>query len=40
MTAVARNISTDRDRELVRYIAENQVRRKLAKFEGIYDAYA
>jgi pyrroloquinoline quinone (PQQ) biosynthesis protein C len=38
--AVARNAITDRDKELVRYIAENQVRLKLAKFEGIYDAYA
>ena len=38
--AVARNVSTDRDRELVRYIAQNQARLKLAKFEGIYDAFA
>lgn len=38
--AVARLIETPRDRELVRSAAETQVRLKLAKFEGIYDAYA
>ena len=37
---VARNVTTDRDRELVLYIAKNMVRLKLAKFEGIYDHYA
>lgn len=38
--AVARLIETPRDRELVRSAAETQVCLKLAKFEGIYDAYA
>ena len=38
--AVARLIRDDRDIEMVRHMAETQVRLKLAKFEGIYDAYA
>ena len=38
--AVAALIQTDRDRQLVWNAAETQVRLKLAKFEGIYDAYA
>lgn len=38
--SIARNTYTDRDRELVRVAARNMVRFKLAKFEGIYDAYA
>jgi pyrroloquinoline quinone (PQQ) biosynthesis protein C len=38
--SIARNTHTDRDRELVRVAARNMVRFKLAKFEGIYDAYA
>ena len=37
---IARNANTDRDKELVRTAARNMVRFKLAKFEGIYDAYA
>ena len=37
---VVRLATTDRDLELVRYTAENMVRLKLAKFEGIYDHYA
>jgi pyrroloquinoline quinone (PQQ) biosynthesis protein C len=37
---VARNTVTPRDQELVRAAARNMVRFKLAKFEGIYDAYA
>jgi pyrroloquinoline quinone (PQQ) biosynthesis protein C len=37
---IARNANTDRDKELVRAAAGNMVRFKLAKFEGIYDAYA
>jgi pyrroloquinoline quinone (PQQ) biosynthesis protein C len=37
---IARNANTDRDKELVRAAARNMVRFKLAKFEGIYDAYA
>lgn len=37
---IARNANTDRDKELVRAAATNMVRFKLAKFEGIYDAYA
>lgn len=38
--AVAALAKTDRDKELVWNSAETQVRLKLAKFEGIYDAYA
>lgn len=38
--AVAGLIETDRDRELVWASAQTQVKLKLAKFEGIYDAYA
>ncbi len=38
--AVARLIRDDRDVEMVRHMAETQVRLKLGKFEGIYDAYA
>ncbi len=38
--AVAALIQTDRDRQLVWNAAETQVKLKLAKFEGIYDAYA
>jgi len=37
---IARNTDTDRDKELVRAAARNMARFKLAKFEGIYDAYA
>jgi pyrroloquinoline quinone (PQQ) biosynthesis protein C len=37
---VASNVNTERDKELVRAAAKNMVRFKLAKFEGIYDAYA
>jgi pyrroloquinoline quinone (PQQ) biosynthesis protein C len=37
---IARNANTDREKELVRVAAKNMVRFKLAKFEGIYDAYA
>lgn len=38
--AVTRLIRDDRDVEMVRHMAETQVRLKLGKFEGIYDAYA
>jgi len=38
--AIARNIHTDRDQLLVREAARNMVRFKIAKFEGIYKAYA
>lgn len=38
--SIARNVTTERDKELVRAAARNMVRFKLAKFEGIYDAYA
>lgn len=38
--AVAQYCKTDRDRRLVRESAENMTRFKLAKFEGIYNAYA
>ena len=38
--AVAALIRTDRDKGLVRDSAVMQLRLKLAKFEGIYDAYA
>ena len=37
---IARNANTDREREMVRVAARNMVRFKLAKFDGIYDAYA
>ena len=37
---IARNADTDRDKALVRAAARNMVRFKLAKFDGIYDAYA
>ena len=37
---VAKFAVTDRDKELVRVAARNMVRFKIAKFEGIYDAYA
>ena len=37
---IARNATTPREQELVRAAAANMVRFKLAKFEGIYDAYA
>ncbi len=37
---IARNAISPRDQELVRAAAANMVRFKLAKFEGIYDAYA
>jgi len=36
---IARNVNTERDKELVRVAAKNMVRFKLAKFDGIYDAY-
>ena len=38
--AVVRLIRDDRDIEMVRHMAETQVRLKLGKFEGLYDAYA
>src|SRR5437867_5339495 len=38
--SIARNIHTDRDQLLVREAARNMVRFKIAKFEGIYKAYA
>lgn len=38
--AIARNAHTAREKDLVRAAARNMVRFKLAKFEGIYDAYA
>ena len=38
--AIARNANTERDKALVRAAARNMVRFKLAKFDGIYDAYA
>jgi pyrroloquinoline quinone (PQQ) biosynthesis protein C len=37
---IARNANSDREKELVRAAAKNMVRFKLAKFDGIYDAYA
>jgi pyrroloquinoline quinone (PQQ) biosynthesis protein C len=37
---IARNANTDREKEVVRVAAKNMVRFKLAKFDGIYDAYA
>ena len=37
---VARNTVTPRDQAMVRAAARNMVRFKLAKFDGIYDAYA
>jgi pyrroloquinoline quinone (PQQ) biosynthesis protein C len=37
---IARNANTERDKALVRAAARNMVRFKLAKFEGIYDAYS
>jgi pyrroloquinoline quinone (PQQ) biosynthesis protein C len=37
---IARNANTDRDKALVRAAARNMVRFKLAKFDGIYNAYA
>ena len=37
---IASNTHTLRDQEMVRAAARNMVRFKLAKFEGIYDAYA
>jgi pyrroloquinoline quinone (PQQ) biosynthesis protein C len=37
---IARNAHSDREQALVRAAARNMVRFKLAKFEGIYDAYA
>jgi pyrroloquinoline quinone (PQQ) biosynthesis protein C len=37
---IASNTHTPRDKEMVRAAARNMVRFKLAKFEGIYDAYA
>jgi pyrroloquinoline quinone (PQQ) biosynthesis protein C len=37
---IAANAKADRDKTLVRAAARNMVRFKLAKFEGIYDAYA
>ena len=38
--AVGHLATTDRDKELVWYVAKSQVKLKLAKFQGIYDAYA
>jgi pyrroloquinoline quinone (PQQ) biosynthesis protein C len=37
---IAKNANSERDKELVRVAARNMVRFKLAKFDGIYDAYA
>lgn len=37
---VARFADTDREKERVRSAAKNMVRFKIAKFDGIYDAYA
>ncbi|MDH3444708.1 MAG: iron-containing redox enzyme family protein [Deltaproteobacteria bacterium] len=37
---IAKHANSDRDKTLVRAAAKNMVRFKLAKFEGIYDAYA
>jgi len=37
---IARNAHTPREQALVRAAARNMVRFKLAKFDGIYDAYA
>jgi pyrroloquinoline quinone (PQQ) biosynthesis protein C len=37
---IARNANSDREKQLVRAAAKNMVRFKLAKFDGIYDAYA
>ena len=37
---IAHNANTDREKEMVRVAAKNMVRFKLAKFDGIYDAYA
>jgi pyrroloquinoline quinone (PQQ) biosynthesis protein C len=37
--AIARNANTEHEKEMVRVAARNMVRFKLAKFEGIYDAY-
>ena len=37
---IASNTHTPRDKEMVRAAARNMVRFKLAKFDGIYDAYA
>jgi len=36
---IARNANTEREKELVRVAAKNMVRFKLAKFDGIYEAY-
>jgi pyrroloquinoline quinone (PQQ) biosynthesis protein C len=37
--AIARNANTPREKAMVRAAARNMVRFKLAKFEGIYEAY-
>jgi pyrroloquinoline quinone (PQQ) biosynthesis protein C len=37
---VAKYANTEREKEMVRAAARNMVRFKLAKFDGIYDAYA
>jgi pyrroloquinoline quinone (PQQ) biosynthesis protein C len=37
---VARYANSDREKEVVRVAARNMVRFKIAKFDGIYDAYA
>lgn len=37
---VAKYANTDREKEMVRVAARNMVRFKIAKFDGIYDAYA
>ena len=36
---IARFANTDREQEMVRIAAKNMVRFKIAKFDGIYDAY-
>jgi hypothetical protein len=37
---IARHANTEREQELVRQSARHMVRFKLAKFDGIYEAYA
>ena len=37
---IAKHANTERQQELVRESARHMVRFKIAKFDGIYDAYA
>ena len=37
---IAKHANTERQQELVREAARHMVRFKIAKFEGIYNAYA